>query len=74
MDNCSNRSQTLTSLKLTRKWTKLAHAPSIGNHIRPLLMDTDRRPSVDQEEEQVGKRQRMDICKGDNKENFQMVN
>ena len=37
-------------------------------------MDTDRRPSVDQEEEQVGKRQHMDICKGDNKENFQMVN
>ena len=46
----------------------------MGNHIRPLLMDTDRRPSVDQEEEQVGKRQRKDICKGDNKENFQMVN
>ena len=47
----SNRSQTLTPPKLSRKWTKIARAPSTGKHSGPLLMETDRRPSVDQEEE-----------------------
>lgn len=36
-------------------------------------MNTDHRPSVDQEEEQRGKRQCMDIYEDDNKENFQVV-
>ena len=51
LGDCSNRSQTLTPPKLSRKWTKIARAPSTGKHSGPLLMETDRRPSVDQEEE-----------------------
>nr|POE88926.1 hypothetical protein CFP56_54680 [Quercus suber] len=49
-----NRSQTMTPSKLNRKWTKLARAPSIGKHSGPLLMDTNHRPSIDQEKEQGG--------------------
>lgn len=73
LGDCFNRSQNLTHSKLTRKWTKLACAPSTSNLIGPLLMNTDHRPSVDQEEEQRGKRQCMNICEDDNRENFQVV-
>ena len=69
----SNRSLTVITSNLTRKWTKIAHASSTGNGNGPLIIDSDRRPTIDHDEEQGGKRQCMDICEDENKENFQVV-
>jgi len=69
----SNRSPTVTPSNLTRKWTKIARASSTCNVNGPLIMDSDHRPSIDKDEEQGGKRQCMDICRDDNKVNFQVV-
>ena len=36
-------------------------------------MDSNHRPTIDHDEERGGKRQCMDICEDENKENFQVV-
>ena len=73
LGDCSNRSPTVITLNLTRKWTKIARASSTSNGNGPLIMDSNRRPTIDYDEEQGGKRQCMDICEDENKENFQLV-
>ena len=73
LGDCSNRSPTMITSNLTRKWTKIARASSTSNGNGPLIMDSNRRPTIDHDEEQGGKRQCMDICEDENKENFQVV-
>ena len=73
LGDCSNRSPTVMTSNLTRKWTKIARASSTGKGNGPLIMDSDRRPTIDHDEEQGGKRQCMDICEDENKESFQVV-
>ena len=70
LGDCSNKSPTVITSNLTRKWTKIARASSTSNGNGPLIMDSNRRPTIDHDEEQGGKRQCMDICEDENKKNF----
>ena len=70
LGDCSNKSPTVITSNLTRKWTKIARASSTSNGNGPLIMDSNRRPTIDHDKEQGGKRQCMDICEDENKKNF----
>lgn len=73
LGDCSNRITLLIPAKLVRKWSKLTCDSNSKNQATLLLMDFDHRIGLESNEEQGGKRQCMDICKTEDKENFQVV-
>lgn len=73
LGDCSNRTAPLIPAKLVRKWSKLTCDSNSKNQATLLLMDFDHRIGLESNEEQGGKRQCMDICKTEDKENFQVI-
>ena len=73
LGDCTNVASPLIPAQRTRKWTKLLCDSNEENEAAPILMDFDRRLGLEFGDEQGGKRQCMDICDIENKENFQVV-
>ena len=73
LGDCSNLASPLIPTQRTRKWTKLFHDSNEENKATSILMDFDRRPGLESSDEQGGKRQCMDVCDLEDKENFQVV-
>lgn len=73
LGDCTNVTSPQSPAQRTRKWTKLLRDCNEANEAAPILMDFDRRPGLEVGDEQGGKRQCMDICDIEDKENFQVV-
>ena len=73
LGDCTNKYVPLTPSKSTRKWSKLTRDIIPENLNATIQIVSNRRPGLESEDEQGGKRKGMVICESEGKENFEVV-